>query len=429
MADGPFERQALCWPCNTPLERRVLGSMMLFADSAQHAKHSLHPEDFYDEKNRRLFSAFLSCMPHGEIDTDLLIVECRNDPELVTHYWSIEVDTMRGERNEEACRHLRELRTLRQVATAALEIKQAFLQEPIGSDAGERLDWAASRISNALSLREAGCSARSIEHVMGDIIRRTLEPPPDVPCVPSRINGLNAMLNGGFENGTQAVIAGRPGTGKTSLGLDCAVVAAEAGHHAIIYSFEMGDIRLAERLVAARAQLDSRLVRRPGALHERQKGPIIHAAMQLASLPLQIINAVGWTIDELIRHAQREHMKRPLGLIAVDYAGLVKVRAKRSREEEVATVSSEVHNLAVKCDCPSLLLAQLNREVDKRSSQRPVLSDLRESGSLEQDADYVIFTWHDENGNSELILGKNRGGDVGAVPVKFQKQFTRFVDM
>lgn len=428
MLDGVGVKQ---WPSNLVLERQILGSMLAFPDSATYAKHTLHAKDFYNPRYGSLFDTFCACMLDGAVDRIMVRAQLDANPVLRIELEDLEVGSglLFEDRIELACKLIQNLAVLRKTAEAALSVASRLLTQPLGPEADEVIDWATSTMTEALAGRDTGSSARDMEDIIGDIIRDTLEPPPEQRVIATPIRGLNTFLEGGWKAGQHYVIAGRPGTGKTSFAVECAMHAAESGKRAIVYSFEMKDRRLVERALASRAEVLGSLIRRPHVLREQQKAQIISAGMRMAKLPIQVAEASGWTIDQLVRHAKREHARRAVDLIVIDYAQLAKVKGKRSREEEVACVSGETLALAHKLDLSTLLLAQLNRDVDKRADKKPVLSDLRESGALEQDADSVIFTARDENNNSELIVGKNRDGEPGSVPVRFEGRFTRFVDI
>jgi len=420
------------WPHDSGLERQVLASMLAFSASAGYAKYTLRADDFYVPKYGAIFAIFLDCMVDGAVDRVLVLNHCRGDQALSEQLsdlsFGVGIGLLYEERIEAACQAIQNYAALRRTVEASLKVAARLLRNEVDStDAAELINWATSELTDALSAREVVHGGRSVELIVGDIIRDTLDPPSEPGFVKSPVHGLNTYLDGGFHNGQQYVIAGRPGSGKTSLAMECVVHAALSGKRVVVYSFEMKDRRLVERILASRAQINGQLIRRPTVLREEQKAQIINEGMKLAKLPIRVVEAAGWTIDQVVRDVKRDHMRNGIGLICLDYAQRVKVKGKRSREEEVATISGETAELAVKHNFPSLLLAQLNREVDKRAEHKPVMGDLRESGALEQDADAIIFTYRDGD-KSELIIGKNRDGETGSVPVKFEKQYTRFVD-
>lgn len=253
--------------------------------------------------------------------------------------------------------------------------------------------------------------------------------------------GLTELDNllGGLQRSDLVILAARPGVGKSALALCVALHAVlEAGEGVLFFSVEMPTRQLIWRAWAIATGMsvsDLRVAR----VLPADMDAIIAYCERLEKAPLYLDTTGSLPLLELRAKARRQHRQTPLGLVVVDYLQLVRVTLGRgaSREQEVATVSASLKALAKELDVPVLALAQLNRQVESRADKRPQLSDLRESGSLEQDADVILFLYRDElydreslaKGTAEIIIAKQRNGPLGTVRVAYQPAQTRFTDL
>ena len=232
----------------------------------------------------------------------------------------------------------------------------------------------------------------------------------------------------GFQNGELTILAARPSTGKTALALGIARNIVEAGEPVLFVSLEMGRADLAERLLACQGRIDSYRIRH-GYLNEEERGKLADAVKALRSLPLHIDDNPHQTVLRIAANARRLQMRKGIKLVVVDYLQLITPDDRKvNREQQIANISARLKHLARECKIPVLALAQLNREVEHRRGERPRLSDLRDSGSLEQDADTVMLMHRPEmnEGVVEVIIAKQRNGPIGDVSLMFMKQFMRF---
>lgn len=240
----------------------------------------------------------------------------------------------------------------------------------------------------------------------------------------------------GFCPGRLYVVAGRPGHGKSVFGLQAARGAVAAGRDALLFSLEMPGHEIVHRLLAAEHPMDYALLQ-----SARMSAPdwlgLTETAARLAPARLWIDDSSSLTLAELLTRARRLHRKRPLGMIVVDYLGLVTGERSDRRDLEVGSISRALKSLAKELELPVLLLAQLNRELERRPNKRPMLADLRESGAVEQDADVVLFVYRDElynpdtldKGCAELIVGKQRAGTTGTIPLVFRGEHCTFLPL
>jgi replicative DNA helicase len=246
------------------------------------------------------------------------------------------------------------------------------------------------------------------------------------------------------------ILAARPAMGKTSFALSLAQNAATSdGWPCLVFSLEMSSTQLAERLLCSEARVDSSALRR-GQLQRQDMTNLTYAAATLSKAPILIDDTPALSIREVRARARRwrsdpsmfpkEGPRKKFGLILVDYLQLMRgspQAAKASREQEISEISRGLKSLAKELECPVLALSQLNRSLENRTDKRPQLSDLRESGAIEQDADVIMFIYRDVVYNketeypnvAEVILGKNRHGATGSVDTHFEGRFTRFENM
>ncbi len=243
------------------------------------------------------------------------------------------------------------------------------------------------------------------------------------------------------------ILAARPAMGKTAFAMSLVQNAAiSGGWPCLVFSLEMSSTQLAERLLCSEARVDSSALRR-GQLQRQDMTNLTYAANTLARAPILIDDSPALSIREVRARARRFRSDRALfgdkktGLIVVDYLQLMRGSAqasKASREQEISEISRGLKSLAKELQCPVMALSQLNRSLEQRENKRPQLSDLRESGAIEQDADVILFIYRDvvytkekcENPNiAEVILGKNRHGSIGTVETHFEGRFTRFENL
>jgi len=274
--------------------------------------------------------------------------------------------------------------------------------------------------------------------------------------IPTGLNYLDKQL-GGLHSSDLLILAGRPSMGKTALATNIAVNVAESGIPVDFYSLEMSGDQLAMRVLAEKAGISASRYRR-GDVKEPEMKALVMAAKDMSSLPLYIDQTGGISITQLTARARRNKRKRRTGLIIIDYLQLMQAGQQRrnsNRVQDITEITTGLKALAKELDVPVLALSQLNRSVEQRDDKRPQLSDLRESGSIEQDADVVMFCFREEyylereqpsqddkaahdvwktklrqcTGKAEVIIGKQRHGPIGIVPLAFNGALTKFSDL
>lgn len=250
--------------------------------------------------------------------------------------------------------------------------------------------------------------------------------------------GLAAVddLLDGLCPGRLYVAAGRPGSGKSVFGLQALRAVVAAGHDALLFTLEMPADEVIHRMLAAEQPLNYGQLQ-AARLNDDDWSGLADTVCRLRHARLWIDDSSQLAIADLLARARRRQRQRPLGLVVVDYLGLVKGDYGENRVLEIGSITRALKALAKELNAPVLLLAQLNRTLEQRGDKRPILSDLRESGSVEQDADVVMFFYRDElhnpespdKGCAELLVRKNRAGKTGVIPLAFQGEFCRFMPL
>ncbi len=435
-------------PAAVEVEESVLGAMLLEPEAVPKALEILRPEHFYDKKNSIIFDAMISLFEANEpIDTVSLFEELRKENKLNSvggaAYISKLTQNISSAANiEYHARIVLEKWILRKLITSSVEIASEAYQA--NEDVFDILDSAETRI---FQITEAGL--RESYKSMDKAVKEAIEHIEAIHSksiskisTPSGFFALDDML-GGFQKSDLIIVAARPSMGKTAFALSAARNAAvEHGVPIAIFSLEMSTNQLVTRLICAEARINAHSVR-TGKFKAEDGPKISRTAHKLSKAPIYIDDTPAQTVLEIRAKARRLKAEKNIGLIIIDYLQLMSSSARmESREREISTISRSLKALAKELNIPVIALSQLNRAVESRSDKRPMLSDLRESGSIEQDADVVIFLnrpevyqiMQDSEGNStegiaEVIVGKQRNGPVGEIKLLFVKEYARFENL
>lgn len=439
-----LERGGRIPPQNIDAEESVLGGVLLKNDAMDEIDF-LEPEDFYREKHRKIFIAMQELSDRGEpIDLVTLGTALKDAGDLervggeaFLAYLAGRVPTAanvvyyaRLVRDKGLFRHLIDAST--QIAADSYEA-----DEPVKN----MLDKAEAKILEIgeRQLHKPFSPIREVVRNAFKHIERLQENHQDITGVPTGFADVDHLLSG-LQPTDLIILAARPSMGKTSLALNIAQNAAVLSDMPVaVFSLEMSSEQLVMRMLSSEARIDSAQMRR-GFLSEKAIGGLIDAASTLSDAPIYIDDTPGITPLELkakARRIKRLAKEAEMGLVVVDYLQLMQApRSSDNRAQEVAEISRSLKGLAKELGWPVLALSQLNRGVEARVDKRPMLSDLRESGAIEQDADIVAFIYRDSHYNenaeepnkAELIIAKNRSGATKTIPLTFLKEYTTFVD-
>lgn len=337
---------------------------------------------------------------------------------------------------------VRERAMLRKLVSVADDIASAAFN-PQGKEARQILDDAESRVFQiAQEGARGGKGFQDIQPLLAQVVERIdelyhREGDSEVTGVPTGFVDLDRMTSG-FQPGDLIIVAGRPSMGKTSLSMNIGEhVAIEQGLPVAVFSMEMGAVQLAMRMVGSVGMLDQHRMR-TGKLTEEDWPRLTHAVQKVQEAQIYIDESPGLTAMEVRARARRlSRQCGQLGLIVIDYLQLMSGSSgSENRATEISEISRALKGLARELNCPLVALSQLNRSLEQRPNKRPIMSDLRESGAIEQDADLILFIYRDEvynpdspdKGTAELIIGKQRNGPIGTVRVAFQGSSTRFLN-
>ena len=431
-------------PWSNEAEQAVLGAMLLDNDAALRGLELLDDPHFYRESHRRVFRAMRRLVERRvNIDHVTLRDELERRGELEPAggevYLAELIDAAVTTANLEAHAGIvREKSVLRQLIEGATAIVSHAYQgaRPVN----ELLDEAESRIFQISQYRKAEGFSRIKEMLWPTMerIEKLHQQGKQVTGVPSGFKDLDDLTTG-LQPSDLIILAARPSMGKTAFCLNLAAHAAANGTGVAFFSLEMAKESLVQRLLCAEARVDSQRVRR-GTLSDTDFTMLARAAGVLASCPIWIDDTPALTLLEMRSKARRLRMENDIGLVVVDYLQLMRSPAyAENRVQEISDISRSLKALARELEVPVMALSQLSRASEQRGGERkPILSDLRDSGAIEQDADIVMFIHRpemyeplDRDGNSnegkaELIVAKHRNGPTGSMDLYFHKHFTRF---
>lgn len=454
-AQAVHEQSGRVPPQAVDVEKSVLGAMLIEREAIPQAIEVLPPEAFYSDKHQHIYEAILSLFERGNpVDLVTLTEELKRRDQLEAvggSYYLTELTTevASAANVEYHARIIAEKSLLRKmIETMTTIVGQAY--DP-SADAFELLDQAESKI-----FQISDSQLRKAAAPMNEVVKDTLErletihgQEGGITGVPSGFHKLDDLTSG-WQNSDLIIVAARPSMGKTAFALASAQNAAthpERSTGVAVFSLEMGAQQLAQRMLTSQARVDAHRAR-TGRMKDDDWQRLARAAGELSEANIFIDDTPGLSVLELRAKCRRLKAEHDIGLVVVDYLQLMQasgsnLRSGANREQEIAHISRSLKGLAKELDIPVIALSQLNRAVENRGGdKRPQLSDLRESGSIEQDADVVAFIYRaerygitvDEQGNStegiaEIIVGKQRNGPIGTVELAFVDQYARFENL
>ncbi len=429
-------------PHSIEAEESILSAILLDNSTLLDVLEVLSPDHFYRTAHQKIFAAISELFSKSEpVDLVTLtnMLRDRNQLEEIggAAYLARVVDTVPSAINvQHYARIVRDKSALRRLIAKANEITQHCYGD--GGDLDQVLDFAESAVFEISEDKH-----QAAFHPISKIIESNIDALEErqgnkalVTGVPTGFTQLDHKTSG-FQGSDLIILAARPSMGKTALALNIARNAAvESSVPVAVFSLEMSKESLSERLLCAEARVDSGRLR-GGFLNPEDWGRITEAASALSEAPIYIDDSPDISATSIRTKSRRLKMDKELGLIIIDYLQLMKGRPGTERRDlEISEISRALKLLAKELNVPVVALSQLNRKLEERSDKRPQLSDLRESGALEQDADVVAFIYRDEvynkdennpnRGTAELIIAKQRNGPTGVVPLTFLGQYTRF---
>ena len=434
-------------PHNNDAEISVLGSVLLDNDALIQLSDSVSAEMFYREGHRKIFTCMRGLQERGEpVDLVTLSDELRTRGQLdevggLSYLIGLSEQVPTAAYAEHYARIVQEKHTLRTLIQASGRVMQLAYEAQLPLE--DLLDRSEKLIFEVAEQKKGGEATQA----MGDVVHDTFEyitllhSNKGIPDgVSSGFRDLDEQISG-FQKGSLNVLAARPSMGKTAFALSIAQNVALRGEKVVaVFSLEMPAVQLALRMLCSEGRVDMNRIR-SGQLGERDFERLAHSAGRLAEAPMVIDDEPDLTVNALrskLRRISAQH--GPLGLVVIDYLQLMsgsKGGGGENRQQEISLISRQLKNIAREMEVPVIVLSQLSRAVEQRPNHRPMLSDLRESGAIEQDADIVMFIYRDEyynketdqQGIAEIIIGKQRNGPVGTVKLQFHSSHVRFNDL
>lgn len=429
-------------PQNLEAESSVLGGILLENDAVNLVLEVLRAEDFYRESHRKIFRAMIELSDRTEPVDVITLSEClKNRGELEAVGGSAYLASLNDFVPTAAniayyARIVREKSILRHLINAATEV--ATKGYDATSNVEELLDSAEKAIFDITEQRIKGSFVK-VGDMMKDSIKmveKLFERKTMITGVPTGFKDLDAKT-AGLQAADLIIVAARPGMGKTAFSLNIASHAAFAGYGVAVFSLEMAKEQLALRLLCSEARVDNSRVR-TGYLSDRDFPKLATAAGKLHDALIYIDDTAAISVLELRAKARRlaRDRDKKLGLIIVDYLQLMRgTGAAQNREQEISEISRSLKALAKELNVPVMAISQLNRRVEDRNDKTPQLSDLRESGAIEQDADVIAFIYREaaynpksDDNTAIITIAKQRNGPTGDLSLTFLREFTRFED-
>lgn len=431
-------------PNNVAAEAAVLGAMLLSREAIADAVEILEPEHFYRPAHAHVYDAILSLYSAGDPIDAVTVAEELARANLLDAIGgpSLLIDLQAGTpaigNAAHYARIVEEHALLRRLILVSNEIAEIAYSLP--DDVVKAVDEAESRMFEVAQRRVANSTVviKDLLSANLDRLEQLYERGESITGVESGYGDLDELLSG-LQPNAFYVVGARPAMGKTAFALGmCTNAAMRSNKPVLFFSLEMGHLELSQRILCADARVDASRVK-TGRLDASDWNRISRSVGRIAEAPIYIDDNAHTSVMDIRAKARRLQSRvGPLGMVVVDYIQLMQGRSNaESRQVEVSEISRNLKILARELQAPVVALAQLNRGLEQRQDKRPMLSDLRESGALEQDADVVMFLYRDDvynpesdqRGIAEVIVAKHRNGPTGTVKLAFLNQYTRFENM
>ncbi|BAB54216.1 replicative DNA helicase; DnaB [Mesorhizobium japonicum MAFF 303099] len=476
MAEQPLYREA---PNNIEAEQALLGAILVNNDAFYRVSDFLKPGHFYEPLHRRIFEIAAELIRMGKVATPITLKtflpadEKVGDMTVAQYIVRLAVEAVTVVNATDYGRAIYDLATRRALITVGEDMVNIAYDAPVDMSPSEQIEDAERRL---FELAETGRYDGGFESFT-DAVKTAVDMANAAYMRDGHLSGLATGMRdldrrmGGLQSSDLIVLAGRPGMGKTSLATNIAFNIAEAyvpaqqadgsfkaanGGVVGFFSLEMSSEQLATRIISEQTEISSSKIRR-GEISEMDFEKLVACSQTMQKIPLFIDQTGGISIAQLSARARRLKRQRGLDLIVIDYIQLMQgssARASQNRVQEITEITTGLKALAKELAVPIIALSQLSRQVESREDKRPQLSDLRESGSIEQDADVVMFVYREEyylknrepklgteeyvkwenemnemRGKAEVIVAKQRHGPTGSVTLAFHGEFTRFSDL
>ncbi len=432
-------------PHDIEAEQAIIGSMLTDKNAVISAMETLKKDDFYREDNQTIYEAIVNLYSKGE-PVDIITVKSELESmDMFEKIGGLEYLSELPEKVPTTANAEKYIKIVSEKATVRELIKTANEIIELGYDPTENIDdimeGAEKRIFNVMQ----GKSKKSYEQIKDVLVEsftkleELYNRKEHITGVPTGFTELD-YRTAGLHNSDLVLIAARPAMGKTAFALNIATNAAlKSKVPVVIFSLEMSKEQLVNRILCSESMVDSNKIR-TGKLEEDDWGKLAASIGPLSESEIYIDDTPGISVTEIRAKARKLKLEKNIGLVVVDYLQLVQGSSNRrngSREQEISEISRSLKILAKEIDVPVVALSQLSRAAEQRPDHRPMLSDLRESGAIEQDADIVMFLYRDDYYNkesekkdiAEVIIAKHRGGSTGTIELLWMGNYTKFVNL
>ncbi|WP_146550448.1 replicative DNA helicase [Rummeliibacillus suwonensis] len=431
-------------PHNQEAEQAVIGAIFLEPQALITASEILIPEDFYRSAHQKIFQTMLRLSDQGKaIDVITVTEELSSHNELedvggISYITEIANAVPTAANVGHYAQIVSEKALLRRLIRVATKIvEDGYTRE---DEVDTLLSEAESRVMEVANRKNAG-DFKHVKDVLVETyanVEHLQNRKGDITGIPTGFRDLD-RLTAGFQRGDLIIVAARPSVGKTAFALNVAqAVGTQTDENVAIFSLEMGAEQLVMRMLCAEGNIDAQVLR-TGALNSEDWRKLTMATGTLSRAGIYIDDSAGIRVSEIRAKCRRLKQEHGLGMILIDYLQLIQGSglAGQNRQQEVSEISRSLKALARELEVPVIALSQLSRGVEQRQDKRPMMSDLRESGSIEQDADIVAFLYREdyydketEDANTiEIIVAKQRNGPTDTVKLAFKKEFNKFVSV
>lgn len=433
-------------PHSIEAEEAVLGGVFLDKEAWDKVIERVREEDFYRKDHRIIFQAFNALSEEGEPYDIVTVAEWLENHQLLDEAGGMRKLAGLAENTPSASNIssyadiVRKRSILRQLISATSDINDTVFN-PQGRSSEQILEYAEQTV---FEIAEKENKGRKSYLEIKEYLKGALEKIDELFHSGNPITGIATgyddldMKTAGFQRSDLIIVAGRPSMGKTALAINIAEHAAiKGGHSVAVFSMEMPGEQLAMRMMSSLGRIDQNKIR-TGKLNDEDWPRLTSAVNILQSAKMFIDDTPALTPTELRARCRRISREHGLDLVVVDYLQLMQVAGtNENRATEISEISRSLKAMAKELKVPVIALSQLNRSLESRTDRRPVMSDLRESGAIEQDADVILFIYRDEvydedsvdKGIAEIIIGKQRNGPIGKVKLAFRGQYTRFENL
>ncbi|HKO87846.1 MAG TPA: replicative DNA helicase [Burkholderiales bacterium] len=433
-------------PHSIEAEQSVLGGLLLDNQAWERIGDMLSVNDFYRDDHRRIYRHIARLIDEAK-PADVVTVhesieqsEDKDKTGGLAYLGSLAQNTPSASNIRRYAEIVRERAVLRKLVAVGNDISDSAMN-PMGKEVAQLLDEAESKV---FEIAESGARGKQgflqMEQLVAQVMERvdflySRDNPSDITGMPTGFNDLDSMTSG-LQPGDLVIVAGRPSMGKTAFSINIGEnVALQTGAPVAIFSMEMAGSQIATRMLGSIGRVDQHKLR-TGRLADEDWSRLTEAVGKLHTAPIHIDDTPALNALELRARARRLHRQYgKLGLIIIDYLQLMSATSMgENRATEISEISRSLKALAKELQCPVIALSQLNRSLEQRPNKRPVMSDLRESGAIEQDADLILAIYRDEvynpdsadKGKAEILILKQRNGPIGHVDLTFLGQYTKF---